>query len=60
MSKRTVLAADLFCGAGGTSRGMSLACQAMGIKLDLIAINHWPVAISTHEANHPYGTNIVA
>lgn len=50
---RTIHAADLFCGAGGTSLGMGRACRRLGLKLDLTAINHWPIAIDTHSANHP-------
>lgn len=58
MVEKEIKAADLFCGAGGTSRGLLEACQQMGFKLDLIAINHWPVAISTHQANHPYAQHL--
>jgi site-specific DNA-cytosine methylase len=35
---RTVKAADLFCGGGGTSSGLWQACQALGAKLELLAI----------------------
>lgn len=45
--------ADLFCGAGGTSEGAMEAAEFLGRKPELTAINHWPVAITTHEANHP-------
>ena len=45
--------ADLFCGAGGTSAGAVEAVAAMGRTPDVTAINHWPVAIATHTANHP-------
>jgi DNA (cytosine-5)-methyltransferase 1 len=50
---KTIIAADLFCGAGGTSTGLRQACERQGIDLTLIAINHWEIAISTHSANHP-------
>lgn len=53
MARSTVHAADLFCGAGGTSSGLALACRDLGRPLNLLAINHWPVAIDTHSANHP-------
>jgi DNA (cytosine-5)-methyltransferase 1 len=53
MSKRLIRAADLFCGAGGTSTGLRLACEQMNYDLDLFAVNHWDVAIATHTANHP-------
>lgn len=44
--------ADLFCGAGGTSAGYLAACADLGVKADLLAVNHWPRAIATHELNH--------
>lgn len=50
---KTVLAVDLFCGAGGTSSGLVAACQDLRARLDLLAINHWSVAIATHERNLP-------
>lgn len=46
-------AADLFCGGGGTSTGLAQACEETGRDLDLLAINHWPVAVETHKRNHP-------
>lgn len=55
---RTISAADLFCGAGGATSGMELACERMGYGLDVLAINHWDVAISTHSANHPNARHI--
>jgi len=45
--------ADLFCGAGGTSTGLVRACRRLGSGLWLQAINHWDLAIATHQANHP-------
>ena len=53
MSKKTITAADLFCGAGGTSTGLREACQRLNYKLRLIAVNHWDIAIQTHSLNHP-------
>jgi DNA (cytosine-5)-methyltransferase 1 len=59
MKKRQILfAADLFCGAGGTSSGLLAACKANDIDLQLIAINHWDVAIATHQANHAYAKHL--
>lgn len=55
-----VRAVDLFCGAGGTSTGLYQACIETGRKLDLLAINHWPVAIETHQINHPGARHICA
>ena len=50
---RTIEAADLFCGAGGTSEGLMQAAKELGYKVNLLAINHWNVAIATHSTNHP-------
>lgn len=50
---KPIKAVDLFCGAGGTSLGLTLASKEAGLKLNLVAINHWPTAIETHSANHP-------
>src|ERR1043166_8283603 len=50
---RSIEAADLFCGAGGTSTGLAHACQELGLGLKLLAINHWNIAVDTHSANHP-------
>lgn len=44
---------DLFCGAGGLSEGLKHACADLNLPLDLLAINHWNVAIDTHKTNHP-------
>ncbi|OZF09847.1 DNA methyltransferase [Rhodococcus sp. 15-1154-1] len=40
---------DMFCGAGGSSTG---AIQVPGIQVRL-AMNHWQLAIETHNTNHP-------
>lgn len=50
---RVIKAADLFCGAGGTSTGLVDAAARLGARLDLTAVNHWPVAVETHARNHP-------
>ena len=55
-----ILAVDLFAGAGGTSTGLTMACKETGKTVKLTAINHWPVAISTHERNHPWASHICA
>jgi len=47
------MAADLFCGAGGESTGMIMAADKLGMRLDLLAVNHWEIAVETHSRNHP-------
>jgi DNA (cytosine-5)-methyltransferase 1 len=60
LKRRKIKAADLFCGAGGTSTGLRLACEEAGIHLELIAVNHWDIAIATHSKNHPESQDICA
>jgi DNA (cytosine-5)-methyltransferase 1 len=49
----TLRIADLFCGAGGTSTGAIQAAERLGYSVELTAVNHWPIAVETHSANHP-------
>ncbi|MGH9760984.1 MAG: DNA cytosine methyltransferase, partial [Blastocatellia bacterium] len=53
MKQRIILAADLFCGAGGFTTGLIQAADELGVKLKMVAINHWDKAIATHSVNHP-------
>lgn len=39
---------DQFCGAGGSSQG----ARRLGLEVQL-ALNHWPLAIQTHNTNFP-------
>lgn len=55
---RVVTAVDAFCGAGGTSTGLALACRDLGRAVDLLAINHWQVAVETHQRNHPWARHL--
>ena len=55
-----VQAADLFCGAGGTSTGLVHACRSIGRRVELLAVNHWQVAIESHRANYPDARHICA
>lgn len=57
---RQIRAADLFCGAGGTSTGAARAARSIGAQLTLTAVNHWPVALETHAAMHPTANHICA
>ncbi len=50
---RKMLVADLLCGAGGSSTGCARALAELGLQMELVCVNHWPVAIATHEKNHP-------
>ena len=46
--------ADLFCGAGGSSTGLVRAAEKLSMKIDLLAVNHWPVAVEYLRAlGHP-------
>ena len=56
--RQTIRAADLFCGAGGTSKGLRQACERLDCRLDLTAINHWPTAIATHRTQQPDARHI--
>ena len=47
-------AVDLFCGGGGFSTALALACEEIGHDPRLIAVNHWTKAIETHKQNHPW------
>jgi DNA (cytosine-5)-methyltransferase 1 len=58
--RHKIRAADLFCGAGGTSTGLYLACRELGLDLELLAINHWDIAIATHSKNHPGAQHLCA
>ncbi len=51
--KTIYLLGDLFCGAGGTSTGAERAIKEQGAEVILVCLNHWPLAIETHHANHP-------
>lgn len=53
-----VIGVDLFCGAGGASEGLKGACADQNRDLELLAINHWEVAIETHSLNHPYAKHL--
>ena len=49
-------ATDIFCGAGGSSLGLSyVCCPRCGRQLIQVtqAINHWDLAVQAHNANFP-------
>ncbi|MCX5042481.1 DNA cytosine methyltransferase [Aldersonia sp. NBC_00410] len=45
----TLTLTDLFCGAGGSSSG---AIQVPSVRVRT-AVNHWKLAVETHNTNHP-------
>lgn len=49
--KNELLVADLFAGAGGASCGLHRAAQRQNWTVNLVAVNHWHIAIATHTAN---------
>ncbi|MWG36222.1 DNA cytosine methyltransferase [Halomarina oriensis] len=54
MRTDSLVAVDLFCGGGGFSTALALACEQLERDARLIAINHWTKAIETHKRNHPW------
>ncbi len=51
---RKIYFIDLFCGAGGTSTGVHNARFMADQFAEVIAcVNHDPIAIASHKANHP-------
>ena len=45
---------DQFCGAGGSSQGARELSRSMGGGLEVkLALNHWKLAIETHNTNFP-------
>lgn len=56
---RKQLVADLLCGAGGSSTGCARALRDLGLEMELVCLNHWPVAIDTHQRNHPEARHYV-
>ncbi|MFA5790617.1 MAG: DNA cytosine methyltransferase [Caldisericia bacterium] len=54
MNKDKIIhAADLFCGAGGTTTGLRKTVKKLGYKLSMLALNHWKTAVASHTANYP-------
>ncbi len=56
MEVRKLRAVDLFCGAGGTTTG----AEASGYADVVLAVNHWRVAVRTHQENHPETRHVCA
>lgn len=46
---------DQFCGAGGSSQGADKALKRLGVNDGIkLAMNHWQLAIETHNTNFPH------
>ena len=52
MKKSYITVTDQFCGAGGSSQGAKKVLDAIGGEIT-IALNHWKLAIETHNTNFP-------
>lgn len=56
MAKKTshITVTDQFCGAGGSSQGVRNLSNKIGSGLEVkLALNHWKLAIETHNTNFP-------
>lgn len=52
--KSYITVTDQFCGAGGSSQGADKALKNVGIGDGIkLAMNHWKLAIETHNTNFP-------
>lgn len=52
--KSYITVTDQFCGAGGSSQGVRLLSEQYGGGLEVkLALNHWKLAIETHNTNFP-------
>ena len=52
--KSHITVTDQFCGAGGSSQGVRRLSQKNGGGIEVaMALNHWQLAINTHETNFP-------
>lgn len=54
MKKSYITVTDQFCGAGGSSQGVRNFSNRNGGGVEVaMALNHWPLAIETHNTNFP-------
>jgi DNA (cytosine-5)-methyltransferase 1 len=54
-----LLGGDLFCGAGGSTKGALAAIRELRRPVLFTCVNHWQRAIETHSRNHPYARHFV-
>lgn len=54
MKKSYITVTDQFCGAGGSSQGVKRLSEKKGGGIEVkLALNHWKIAIETHNTNFP-------
>lgn len=54
MKNSYITVTDQFCGAGGSSQGVRRLSERFGGGLEVkLALNHWKLAIETHNTNFP-------
>lgn len=51
-SDEPVRVLDLFCGGGGLTKAIADVIKESGRDLEMVALNHDPQSIETHQANH--------
>lgn len=50
---------DQFCGCGGSSQGVRNYAAKSGNDIEIVlAMNHWPLAVETHNSNFPDATHV--
>lgn len=59
MKNSYITVSDFFCGAGGSSQGVRRLSQRYNGGLEVkLAMNHWRLAIETHNTNFPETTHV--
>lgn len=54
LKKSYLTGTDQFCGAGGSSQGVRNASRKRGGGIEVaVALNHWKLAVETHNSNFP-------
>lgn len=59
MKNSYITFSDFFCGAGGSSQGIRRLANRLNGGLEVkLAMNHWKLAIETHNTNFPETTHV--
>jgi DNA (cytosine-5)-methyltransferase 1 len=59
MRSSHITVSDFFCGAGGSSQGVRRVAEKWNGGLEVkLAMNHWKLAIETHNTNFPETTHV--